>query len=105
MKISGGVPLAFLLTSALVLVLIPSTTAEPLLWPSDPSLSQDCNHCCVADGAGDGGSGLVGQVLAATAACCIDSFFSKSLVSIPLGSKAKLKPSLHTLNMEEGKSG
>ena len=71
----------------------------------NPSPSQDCNHCCVADGAGDGGSGLVGQVLAATAACCIDSFFSKSLVPIPLGSKAKLKPRLHTLNMEEGKSG
>ena len=40
MKISGGVPLAFLLTSALVLVLIPSTTAEPLLWPSTHPLAR-----------------------------------------------------------------
>lgn len=103
MKISGGVPLAFLLTSALVMVLIPSTTAEPRLWPSDPSPSQDCNHCCVADGAEDGGSGLVARMLAVTAACCIYSFFSKSLVSIPLGNKAKRKPGLHTLNMGEGK--
>lgn len=85
------------------MVLMRSTTAEPLLWPSDPPPSQDCHPCCEADGAEDGGSGLVAQVLAATAACCIHSFFSKSLVSIPLGSKAKLRPGLHTLNMEEGK--